>query len=61
METHPVDAPRVTSHCEQENLSVQEYDSVHPNIAQIVILCQRGLTGEGVTTSWVGRWIQPLQ
>jgi hypothetical protein len=57
METHSVDAHRVNSHCEQENLSAQEYDSVRPNITQIVVLRQRGLTGEGVATSWVGRWI----
>jgi hypothetical protein len=57
METHSADAPRVNFSWEQENLGVAEYDAISPHIAQIAVLRRRGLSGEGVAASYVGRRI----
>lgn len=60
LETRSVDAPRVNPYWEQENLSLKEFEAIHPHIKQIAVLRRNGLTGEGVAASWVGHQIQPL-
>jgi len=46
---------------QQENLTMGDFEAIHPHITQIVVHRRNGLTREGVAVSWLGRHVQPLQ
>jgi len=48
LETHVVDTPWVNPYWDQENMSLKEFEALHPHIKQIVVLRRNGLIGEGV-------------
>ena len=61
MDTHSLEAPKVNSHWEEENLQEHELEWIRPLIKQIKALKDWGLTGESVAASFMRRRIQPLQ
>jgi hypothetical protein len=55
MEVHSIEPPRVNLFWDQENLTMEDFEVIHPHIAQITVRRKAGLAREGATTSWLGR------
>ena len=61
LDTHSNTAPVPSACWEKEPMNTVEHEGIQPFLKQLSVMRDQGLNGIGIVTSFIRRWVQPLQ